>query len=272
MTDMNDRNDLHAPLDTNSDAYRLRGWLMPLCGILTSLLFCLLVPAWYTACVGKFYPIAVLFFGVLISAAAIPFHILGSSRTVLGPRWLKSLFFCVSIAINTLSTSLSMTAYYVHIAAKPTTSALFAGVLISMVLCAIMALLMQRWPHRYALLTGIIALLSVALIIVSIVFWVRSDSKLFFSFAFFNLLWTLISIIALHVACSDEGSPCLRFASFASFGILVGVAAIVLVILACAGGDCDCDCGDGCCDCGNCGGDCGDSPKDPIAKKHRKRS
>ena len=79
----------------------------------------------------------------------------------------------------------------------------------------------------------------------------------FFSFGFFNLLWTLISVIALHVACSDEESPALRFASFASFGILLGVAAIVLAILVCAGRDCDCDCSGDCCDCGDCG--CGDA-------------
>ena len=61
-------------------------------------------------------------------------------------------------------------------------------------------------------------------------------------------------MIALHVACSDEESPWLRFASFASFGILMAVGGIVLIILACAAGDgCDCDCSGDCCDCGDCG-------------------
>ena len=246
-------------------AYRTRGWVLPLCGSLTALLFCLLVPVWCTVYAG-IPPYYLLLLGVLLSAVAIPFHLAGGKR-----RKKATASYISSILLNTAGASLCMGAYYIHIAGKPMTSHLIAGALVSIALYALTALLMRLWPRRYPLLTGSIALVTLALIVVSIVFWVKNDNKVFFSFAFFNLLWTLISVIALHVACSDETSPALRFASFASFGILIAVAAIVLAILACAGGDCDCDCGD-CCDCGGC--DCGNggesSKKVAVARRKRR--
>lgn len=232
-------------------AWRTRGRLLPLCGALAALLFCTLVPVCDSFCAGKLDPKIVLVLGVLLSAVATPCHFLAGakSRTASLPR--RALCYGLAIVLNTIGTSLCMTAYYVFVHTTPQTTVLVAGALASLLLYALIAALMQAWPHRYPLLTGIVALVAVVLMVISIVFWVRNDNKLFFSFVFFNLLWTLISVIALHVACTDEASPALRFASFASFGILIGVAAIVLVILACAGGDCDCDCSDGCCDCGD---------------------
>ena len=62
-----------------------------------------------------------------------------------------------------------------------------------------------------------------------------------------------ITVISLCAACSDEKSSWLRFASFASFGLLLIVAFVVLIILLCAGGG-DCSCDGGCCDGCDCGG------------------
>lgn len=231
-------------------AYRVRGRILPLWGILTCILFSLLVPVWY-----DFWAVpqddagALLILGVIPTILAIPFHILGGKRPANLALW-----YTVSILINAVGTSHCMTAYYVFLGTRPTTASLLAGALVSMGIYLLTALLMHLWPHRYNRLAGIVALLTVVLMVVSIVFWVKNANKVFFSFVFFNLLWALISTFTLLAACSDELSPAQRFASFASFGILLGVAAIVLVILACAAGDCDCDCSD--CDCSSC--DCGD--------------
>ena len=235
-------------------AYRDRGWQIPLFGILTVVLFCLVVPVWYDLFVGKLTPSPVLVIGILFSVLAVPLHALASSRKYLREGGIKPLLYVIGILLNSLGASICMTAYYLHIGAEPASTLLFAGTLIAVGLYFLTALFMQIRPARYPLITGLAALITLLLMVAAVILWIRNDNKLFFSFVFFNLLWVLISAAALHVACADETSPCLRFASFASFGILIGVAAIVLVILACAGGDCDCDCdcGDGCCDCGDC--------------------
>ena len=254
-----------APSPETLRAYRTRGWLMPLCGILTALIFCLTVPAWYALCKTVLEPMYCLLAGVLLSAAAIPFHVAGGSEKASRLRPYRRLFYLVSILLNAVGSACCMTAYYIHLSTAPISAVLFAAILPSAVIHGLTALLMQIMPRRYALLTGALAVLTLALLIVAIVFWVRNDNKVFFSFSLFNLLWALISVVALHVACSDEGSPALRFASFASFGILLGVAAIVMIILVCASGDCDCD--GSCCDCGDCGCRGKESPTNRAGKK-----
>ena len=66
-------------------AYRTRGWVMPLCGALTALLFCLLVPVWCTVYAG-IPPYYLLLLGVLLSAVAIPFHLAGGKRRKKQPQ------------------------------------------------------------------------------------------------------------------------------------------------------------------------------------------
>ena len=241
-------------------AYRLRGWAIPLVGALTCLLFAVLVPCWYSLWMGHTTPITLLVIGLIPMILAIPCHVLGGNRGFLARHGeIRTILYILGILFNAVGTSLCMTAYYIHIEGSPTLAPLVAAALISVAIYAILAILFQVLPNRYGLLTGAAGLIILALLITAIVFWVRSDSKVFFSFGFFTLLWTLITVIALHVACSDEESPWLRFASFASFGILMAVGAIVLIILACAGGGdgCDCDCSGDCCDCSGC--DCGGS-------------
>lgn len=288
---MNDMHDEHSsPLATSSEdpayyahmaaamthAYRLRGWAIPLVGALTCLLFAVLVPCWYSLWLDHAKPITILVIGVLPMILAIPCHVLGGNRGFLANHGeIRTILYILGIFLNAVGTSLCITAYYVHIEGSPTLAPLVAAALVSVAIYAILAILFQILPNRYGLLTGSAGLITLVLLITAIVFWVRSDSKVFFSFGFFTLLWTLITVIALHVACSDEESPWLRFASFASFGILMAVGAIVLVILACAagGGDgCDCGCGD-CCDCGDCGCGGGTSEKaaaKPMRKKRRR--
>lgn len=252
-------------------AYRLRGWAIPLVGTLTCLLFAVLVPCWYGLWMGNGTPISLLVIGIAPMILAIPCHVLGGNRGFLAAHGeIRTIFYILGILLNAVGTSLCMTAYYIHIEAKPALPALIAAALVSVAIYAILAILFQFLPNRYGLLTGATGLIILALLITAIVFWVKSDSKVFFSFGFFTLLWTLITVISLHVACSDEESSWLRFASFAAFGILMAVGGIVLIILACAGGDgCDCDCSGDCCDCGDCGCDGSGGGESHAAKKKK---
>ena len=252
-----------ARAEAESDrAIRVRGRMLPLTGFATSLLLCLLTPAWYGGFAGKLDPFACLAFGILISLFAIPCHLLGGSRDVLRVGWVKSLFYAVGILINTAGTSLCMAAYYVHLGKAPSAAEMTVCAGCVLLLFGVLALLVSLWPDRYGLLTGLTGLVTLGLFVTATVFWIRNGDKTLWSLAFFLLLWVGIAVIALCAACSDEDSPWLRFASFASFGLFMIVAFVVLIILVCAAGDCDCDCGGGdCCDGCDCGGGRESKPK-----------
>ncbi len=250
-------------------AYRIRGRMIPLVGALTSLLFFLLVPFWYRSFIGIVPPTALLAVGLLPMIPAIPLHILGGNQGFLR-RFPAIRAFCYVLCLlfNGVGTSLFLTAYYLHLGQEPDIGRMIAGFLISLGLYAIVCILIQIWPNRYGACTGSVSLLTVVLIAVSIVFWIVNNQKVLPSFCFFSLIWVLITVVSLHISCSDEESAWLRFSSFASFGILIVIGAVVLLILVCLGGDgCDCDCGDGCGD--SC--DCGGGTSGTASAKHRRR-
>lgn len=235
-------------------ACRVRGRMLPLAGALTSLLICMLTPAWYGVLAEAVKPSACLVFGVLFSLFAIPLHLLGGSRDIIRAGWVKSLLYGVGILLNTAGTSLCMAAYYIHLGGIPSVTEAVAVMAVAALLYGAAALFMQLFPDRHGAVTAAVTLAAAAGGIVSAVFWIRNGEKTLWSLGFFLLLWVVIDLIALHASCCDGESPWLRFASFASFGLLMTVAAVVLIILACAAGSCDCDCGSGdCCDCGGGG-------------------
>ena len=232
-------------------AYRVRGRALPLLGLLTSLLILLMTLAWYGILPGHVTPMACLGLGVLLALPAIPCHLLGGSREVIRVGWVRALLYAVGILFNGMATALCMAAYYLHLGSVPSVAESGAVIAVVFLLFGLTALFLQLLPDRYGGVTAIASLLTVALGTVSVVFWIRNDEKTLWSLGFFLLLWALINVVSLHVACSDEDSPWLRFASFAAFGLLLAVAAVVLLILLCVAGDgCDCDCGGDCCDCG----------------------
>ena len=242
-----------------SRAIRTRGRMLPFAGALTVLLLCVLTLAWFETLTGIIEPTSCVIFGALLSIFSIPCHLLGGNRNVISSVLVRSVLYVASILINTAGTSLSIAAYYVHLGKVPTTAEMILCGGCAMLLFGVLALLISLWPHRHGLMIALVGLTTLGLAVSSVVFWIRSEDKTLWSLAFFLLLWVGISIISLCAACSDENSPWLRFASFASFGLFMVVAAVVMIILICAAGDCDCDgdccdCDGSCCDCGGGGG------------------
>ena len=253
-------------------ADRVRGRTLPLVGFLTSLLILLMIPVWYGILYGNVTPMACLCFGVLLALPAIPCHLLGGNREVIPIEWVRSLLYGAGILFNGMATALCVAAYYLHLGSLPSAAESRMVTVAVILLLGLTALLLQLFPDRYGVVTVAVSLLTVALGTASVVFWIRNDEKTLWSLGFFLLLWVLISVIALHVACSDEESPWLRFASFAAFGLLLLVAAVVLLILLCVAGDgCDCDCDGGCCDCDGGCCDCGGGSDKPRARRKTRR-
>lgn len=233
--------------------------------------YCLLLFVLVPLLCGRDKPTAALGLGVILSVLAIPFHILGSKKR--GPtRYTRPMFYILAMLLNTLGIALSQSAYYTHIKATDLAPSLIPGLLLPLGLAALLCLVLLILPRRYAGLTmagGIITLLAA---IIAVILWIVADplpDRILWSFLFFTLLALGATIVATYAAMEDDEPsaqgrlPCLRYLSFASFGLFLAVAAIVLLILMCAGGDCDCDCCDGC--------DCGDCSSGAKSKKSKKR-
>ncbi len=255
-----------------TDRKRIRAVTSILLGLF--LVFCLIVPALVPLICGPYEPLATAVAGVIVSLVAIPFHALGSRKNA-GGRHTRPVLFGISMALNTVGIAFCEAAYYIHIAAPALgvsfRSTLLLGALIPMGLTVVLWLVLTCFPTRYAGLTLAGGLVTLGGAIAALVMWIRhggTPEAVLWSFLFFMLLSTGAVIIALYAAIEDDSDrtvSCLRYLSFASFGLFLLVAAIVLLILVCASGDCDCDCdcdcGDGCCDGGDCSGGSGGKGK-----------
>ncbi len=213
-------------------------------------------------------PRSMLVVGIVLLLVSIPFHLLGGRKRT-GQRGWRRMWYGIVLIVNTGGMMFCQAAYYTHIQADAPETALMAGVVIPLALMLLLWGAVSIFPMRYAGLTLSGGLLAGACLIAALVFWIRNSGTrdaVFFSYLFFTLLGLLGLIIAQYAACEDDtDATCLRYVSFASFGILLIAAVIVFIILMCAAGDCDCDCGDGCCD----GCDCPSGGSDKKAKRRK---
>ncbi len=251
-----------------------------------------LVPLWY----GVFPPSfkVMLVVGAVVMAAAIPFHILaGSRKAKVHSR--RTALYLPAILLNLVGMSVFEAAYYTRIQVNPPMTDLIAGAVLPIGFCLVCMLGILLASQVLRALSLIFGGVGLAGMVTCIVFWVKAGltaSSVLWSFALFNLMGVLIVLIAFNYAASelcDVGNPAdsasddgdvssetsvnpqgdlawswLRFLSFASFGLFLIVAAVVLIILMCLGGDCDCGCGD-CCDCGGGGGE-----KSSVKRRRRR--
>ncbi len=242
-----------------------------------------------------------LFFGILIMAFAVPFHMLAGQRQKANSAW-RRVFYIPAMLLNLLGVSLMEAAYYTRIGVEPPMSDLLAGALISVGVCLLATLCVYLLTNYLSLLSIIFGIAEVAGIVTCIVFWVKtghSADAVVWSFALFNLLGTLIVSVAFIYAANEVSEICgegslpsfpeesadhgpgetepekdhtdvawgwMRFLSFASFGVFLLVGVIVILVIAIIGGGaCDCDCGDDCCE----GCDCADGHMSSTKKKKR---
>lgn len=213
-----------------------------------------LVPGWQ----GLSKPLTMVIFGGVLMVVAIPFHVLGGK---LAKTWaFHRALYVLSILLNLVGSTLCQAAYYTHVGTKPAANALAIGAVAVVGLCLLFGVLVVLFPTRFRPLTAIFGLITLGLAITCVVFWVKEGgvtaSTAMWSFGFFQLVGLIMVLGGFFYAGEDMGvlaSPWvwMRYLSFASFGLLLIVAAVVLLILLCASGDgCDCDCGGDCCDCG----------------------
>ena len=191
-------------------------------------------------------------FGVILMALAIPAAIVGSKFKPL---------YILAIAANAAGTGFITAYYYIYFEITVSITHLLIPTFVCASVVIFVAFLIYLLPGRRGIILLISGLLSLGALITALVLWIIHGTVLA-SFSFFISILLLTAVILLYaVVRGDDENEILRDTAFASFGVLIIVGFVVLVVV---GGD-GCDCDSGCVDCCDC------STGDGKAKRRAKK-
>lgn len=195
-----------------------------------------------STCLGIHLPGYSWIYGAALLLLAIPLAILGGKRKPL---------YILAILLNSIGTGFIAAFYYATYSIPIGPMDALVPTLIGVLSLGAMSLVSHFVREGRVLLFAAYAILLVALLVVVAILWGTYGSAIFSMLFFISVLLSIsVILLAVTTAGKDE-NELLRDAAFASFGMLVIVGIIVILLV---GGDgCDCD-GCDCCDCGDLGG------------------
>jgi len=159
--------------------------------------------------------------GVILMILAIPFHIAGRKFNV---------FYLLSFLINSIANGCSVSAYYVEKNISFTLYDLVISAIPAVAILLLVYLSLQIYSKTKWFSLSSSSVLITILMIIAIVFWVKTNSALY-SFGFFSLLIALFYLGVFGVAINHDERLVLRDISYGSFGSFVILTVIVVVIL-----------------------------------------
>lgn len=162
-----------------------------------------------------------LIFGAAFMAAAIPLHILGKKN---------SLFYIFSFIVNFIGCGFSISAYYLTKGLSLNIIELIIAAIPSGAILMLIYLMLQICSKTKKVTLSIATIINFALLVVAVVYWVRTGET-FFSFGFFCLLVSLFDICVFGITVNHDERPVLKDISYGSFGSFVILTIVVIVIL-----------------------------------------
>ncbi len=177
--------------------------------------------------------------GVILMALAIPFAILGSRCKTL---------YALAIAANAAGTGFITSYYYLYFEISVSITQLIAPTLVGALIVLLISCILYALTKWKGIILFFSGLLSLGGLITSAVLW-AIHGNVEISFSFFISILTVTAVVLLYaVIRGDDENEILRDTAFASFGVLIIVGFVVLLLVAGDGCDCDGGCVD-CCDC-----------------------
>jgi hypothetical protein len=159
--------------------------------------------------------------GIVLMILAIPFHKLAKK--------LPSLY-VVSFLMNSIASGFSVSTYYAYKDISPDLFALVIAVLPAGAMLALAYLMVQAFPRVRSKAFPVTALMNIVLLVIAIVFWIRTGWVVF-SFGFFALLLSLFYLCVFRTVIDHDERSILKDISFGSFGSFVILTVVVVVIL-----------------------------------------
>lgn len=162
-----------------------------------------------------------LIVGAVLMVLAVPVHIFAKKH--------KSLYL-ISYILNTVGSGFAVSAYYLEKQYSIVPESLFLPMLIPATVSLFTYLLVRLFPKTKKFVLTIATLGTVIMLIAFAVLWIKKGYE-YYSFAFFNTVFTLFYIVTTAVTISESDRLVIRDVSFGSFGIFLVIAMVVLFII-----------------------------------------
>ncbi len=166
----------------------------------------------------KWYGLVV---GAFLIILAIPTHIFADKCKIL---------YILSFALNTVGSGFAVSAYYLEKGYNVIPETLFLPMLIPSLVSLLSYLFVRIFSRGKKIVLAVSTVLTVAMLIAFAVLWIKNGYE-FYSFVFFNTVFTLFYVVVDAVTIGDFDRLVTRDISFGSFGIFFAVAIVVLFIL-----------------------------------------
>lgn len=162
-----------------------------------------------------------LIVGAVLMVLAVPSHIFAKKNKPL---------YVLSYILNTVGSGFAASAYYLEKEHSVIPESLFLPMLIPAAVSFVTYLLVRLFLKARKFVLTIATLGTIAMLIAFAVLWIRKGYE-FYSFAFFNTVFTLFYVVTDAVTVSECDRNVIRDISFGSFGIFLVVAMVVLFII-----------------------------------------
>lgn len=162
-----------------------------------------------------------LVIGAILMILAVPVHMFAKKH---------NMFYVLSYALNTIGSGFAVSAYYLEKELNVIPENLFLPMLIPAIVSLVTYLLVRLFQKIKKFVLAIFTIGTIAMLIAFAVLWIKNGYE-FYSFAFFNLVFTLFYVVVDAVTVGEYDRSVIRDISFGSFGIFLVVALVVLFII-----------------------------------------
>lgn len=162
-----------------------------------------------------------LIVGAVLMVLAVPAHIFAKKHKIL---------YLLSYILNTVGSGFAASAYYLEKNHSVVPESLFLPMLIPATVSLVTYLLVRLFPNAKKFVLTIATIGTIAMLIAFAVLWIRKGYE-FYSFAFFNTVFTLFYVVTDAVTVGEYDRNVIRDISFGSFGIFLIIAMVVLFII-----------------------------------------
>lgn len=162
-----------------------------------------------------------LIIGAILMVLAVPIHIFAKKHKLL---------YILSYVLNTVGSGFAVSAYYLEKQLRVFPENLFLPMLIPAIVSLITYLLIRLCPKIKKFVLAVSTIGAIAMLIAFAVLWIKNGYE-FYSFAFFNSVFTLFYVVVDAVTVGEYDRLVIRDISFGSFGIFLVIALVVLFII-----------------------------------------